>query len=314
MANILAIGEISGGALKKASKEVVSVGKKFGDVSAVLIGENASSLAKELIAFGADTIYTADIKEYAGDVYAKAIAELVKSKSIDIIFIPHSQTGREISARLGAVLNAGVISDAVELKDEGDSIIVKKPVYSGKCFVEMKAKSNPQIITIRPNSQGIVENAGAGNIENISVDMSSAKVKMLSFEAASSERIPLSEADIVISGGRGMKSGENFKLLEEFADQVKAGIGASRAAVDSDWVEHNLQVGQTGQTVSPNVYIAVGISGAIQHLAGMGSSKYIVAINKDPDAPIFKVATYGIVDDLFNVMPAFNEEIKKIRG
>ncbi|MDH5716802.1 MAG: electron transfer flavoprotein subunit alpha/FixB family protein [Spirochaetia bacterium] len=314
MSKVLAIGEISAGKLKKASKEVTSIGKKYGSVNCVLIGENAAGFAAELASVGADTVYVSDVKDYAADVYAKAIKEIIGKNGYEIILIPHSWTGRDIAGRLGALLDTAVISDAIELNEEGGRIIVKKPVYSGKAFVKLKIKSNPQIITIRPNSMGIEENAGEGKVENITIDISSAKAKITSLNSTPSDKIALSEADIVVSGGRGMKSGENFKILEELADLLKAGVGATRAAVDAEWVDHTLQVGQTGQTVSPNLYIAAGISGAIQHLAGMGSSKNIVAINKDPDAPIFKVATFGIVDDLFKIIPTFTEEVKKIKG
>lgn len=315
MANILAIGEVSGGNLKKASREMVSTGKKLaGSVSAVLIGQGASGLAAELAKHGADTIYTADVDNYSGEAYAKAIAALVKDKGFDVILIPHSWTGRDISARLGALLDAAVVSDAVEIKDEGGQMTILKPVYSGKAYVRMKSKDAIQIVTIRPNSQTTEENAGGGATETISVDMSDIKAKEIEFKAQAGERVSLSEADVVISGGRGMKGPEHFKLIDDLADLLNAGIGASRAAVDAGWVDHTLQIGQTGQTVSPNLYIALGISGAIQHMAGMGSSKFIVAVNKDADAPIFKVTTLGVVDDLFKVVPPFTEEVKSITG
>lgn len=315
MANILAIGEIINGKMRKSSKEVVSVAKKLsGSASAVLIGEGASESAKELAAFGADTVYASDTKEYSGQAYAEAIAAIIKDKGFDVVLIPHGNTGRELSARLGAILDTGVVSDVVELSMEGDSVVCKRPVYSGKAFVKMKVTASPQIITIRGNTQGIEENAGSGNIESISVDVSVDKAKQTNYVAQTGDRIPAAEADIVVSGGRGLKSKENFALVEELADILGAGVGASRAPVDAEWVEPNMQIGQTGQTVSPNVYIALGISGAIQHLAGMGSSKYIISVNKDPDAPIFKVSTLGVVDDLFKIVPTMKEELKTLLG
>ncbi|RME88495.1 MAG: electron transfer flavoprotein subunit alpha/FixB family protein [Candidatus Hydrogenedentota bacterium] len=315
MANYLVVGEVDKGNLKKASKEAVSTAKKiFGSASAVLIGEGASSVAAELGKYGADTIYAGDVNEYNGEAYAKAIAQLVKDKGFDVILIPHSWVGRDISARLGALLDAAVISDAVEIKLEGDRVVIKKPVYSGKAFAELKCRTPIQIVTFRPNSQGIEEQAGSGNVENINVDFGGVKTKLISVKESGGERVPLTEADIVVSAGRGIKGPENMKLIEDLADLLGAGVGASRAVVDAGWCDHTLQIGQTGQTVSPTLYIAVGISGAIQHLAGMGSSKYIVAINKDPDAPIFKVSTYGVVDDLFKVVPAMQEEIRKLKG
>ncbi len=315
MAKILAIGEIINGKMRKSSKEVVSVAKKLsGSASAVLIGENATGFAKELAAFGADTIYAGDLKDFSGQAYAEAVASIVKSKGYDVVLIPHGNTGREISARLGALLDTGVVSDVVELAMEGDSVVCKRPVYSGKAYVKMKVVGTPQIITIRGNTQGISESAGAGNVESISVNASGDKAKQTNYVAQISSRIPAAEADIVVSGGRGLKSKENFVLVEELADILGAGVGASRAPVDAEWVEPNMQIGQTGQTVSPNVYIALGISGAIQHLAGMGSSKFIISVNKDPDAPIFKVSSLGVVDDLFKVVPTMKDELKTLLG
>lgn len=315
MPKILAVGEIANGQLKKAAKEVTSVGKKLaGSVSTVLIGQGAAGAAAEVAKFGADTIYTGEIATYNGEAYAKAIADLVKSKGYEIVLIPHSWTGRDVSARVATLLGTSVISDATELKLDGDRLKIKKPVYSGKAFVQLAVKANPQVVTFRPNSQQITEAAGAGKTETITVDASGSKAKQVKYETKGGTRVSLTEADVVVSGGRGIKGPENFPMVEKLADVLGAGVGATRAVVDAGWCDHTLQIGQTGQTVSPTLYIAVGISGAIQHMAGMGSSKYIVAINKDPDAPIFKVATYGVVDDLFGVVPAMQDEIKSVLG
>jgi electron transfer flavoprotein alpha subunit len=315
MANILAVGEIAGGVLKKASRETTSVAKRLGgSVSAVLIGSGAAAGAPELAKHGADTVYVGEIATYNGEAYAKAIADLVQAKGFDIVILPHSWIGRDISPRIATLLNTGVISDATEISMEGDRVKIRKPVYSGKAFVNLKLKSSPQVVTIRPNAHPISEAPGAGTVENITVDASASKAKEVKFEAKGGTRVSLTEADIVVSAGRGIKGPENLPLIEQLADILGAGVGATRAVVDAGWCDHTMQIGQTGLTVSPNLYIAVGISGAIQHMAGMGSSKYIVAINKDADAPIFKVATYGIVDDLFNVVPPLKEELKAALG
>jgi electron transfer flavoprotein alpha subunit len=315
MANILAVGEIAGGVLKKASRETTSVAKRLGgSVSAVLIGSGAAAGAPELAKHGADTVYVGEIATYNGEAYAKAIADLVKAKGFDIVILPHSWIGRDISPRIATLLNTGVISDATEISMEADRVKIRKPVYSGKAFVNLKLKSSPQVVTIRPNAHPISEAPGAGTVENITVDASASKAKEVKFEAKGGTRVSLTEADIVVSAGRGIKGPENLPLIEQLADILGAGVGATRAVVDAGWCDHTMQIGQTGLTVSPNLYIAVGISGAIQHMAGMGSSKYIVAINKDADAPIFKVATYGIVDDLFNVVPPLKEELKAALG
>ena len=315
MAKILAVGEIANGVLKKASREVTTVGKKLGGtVSTVLIGSGADKGAAEVAKHGADVVYVGESPAYNGEAYAKAIADLVKAKGYDTIIMPHSWAGRDVSARVATLLGTAVISDAVELSMDGDRVKIRKPVYSGKAFVSLKVKSGVQVVTIRPNAQPIADSAGAGKVETITVDAGSSKAKQIKFEAKGGTRVSLTEADIVISGGRGIKAPENFPMIEQLADILGAGVGATRAVVDAGWADHTLQIGQTGQTVSPNLYIAVGISGAIQHMAGMGSSKFIAAINKDPDAPIFKVATYGIVDDLFNVLPPLKDELKAALG
>lgn len=315
MAKVLAVGEIAGGVLKKASRETTSVGHRLGGtVSTVLIGSGAAAGAPEVAKHGADTVYVGEIATYNGEAYAKAIADLVKAKGYEIVILPHSWIGRDISSRIATHLNTGVISDATDIAMDGDRVKIRKPVYSGKAFVSLKVKANPQVVTIRPNAHPIADTAGAGKVENITVDAAASKAKQTKFEAKGGTRVSLTEADIVVSGGRGIKGPENFPLIEQLADILGAGVGATRAVVDAGWCDHTLQIGQTGQTVSPNLYIAVGISGAIQHMAGMGSSKFIVAINKDPDAPIFKVATYGVVDDLFNVLPPLKEELKAALG
>jgi len=314
MAKILAVGEIAGGVLRKASRETTSVGKKLGSVSTVLIGSGAAAGAAEVAKHGADTVYVGEIATYNGEAYAKAIADLVKGKGYEVVILPHSWIGRDISSRIATLLNTGVISDATDISMDGDRVKIRKPVYSGKAFVSLIVKASPQVVTIRPNAHPIAESAGAGTVENITVDAGASKAKQVKFEAKSGSRVSLTEADIVVSGGRGIKGPENFPLIEQLADILGAGVGATRAVVDAGWCDHTLQIGQTGQTVSPKLYIAVGISGAIQHMAGMGSSKYIVAINKDADAPIFKVSTYGIVDDLFNVLPPLKEELKAALG
>ena len=315
MANVLAFCEVEGGTLKKTAAEMVSTGKALGgSVSAILIGDGASSAGPELAKYGAETIFACDTKDYVSESYSAAIADVVKNKGFDIVLFAHTGRGKDLSVRTAALLDAGVISEAVEVKMDGDRVLCKKPVHAGKAFVGLKSTTAVQVITVRPNSHGFSEASGAGAVENITIDTSLAKAKLVTFTEKKSERVPLTEADIVVSGGRGLKGPENYALIEELADMLGAGTGATRAIVDAGWVDHTLQVGQTGVTVSPNLYIAVGISGAIQHLAGMGSSKYIVAINKDPDAPIFKVATFGVVDDLFKVMPPLKDELKSVLG
>ena len=315
MSNILIIGEIKKGNLKKATTEITSVAKTLGgNVSAVLIGEGATSTGGQLGKYGADVVYANDSKDFLPLAFANAIADIVKSKSINIVLLSHTVVGKALSSRLSALLDSGLISEAVSTSLEGDRVICKKPVHAGKAIAKLKISTPIQIITIRQNSHEIKEVAGAGKVESLNVDASKENIKMLSFSEKTSKRVSLSEANIIVSGGRGLKDAANYKEVEELADILGAAAGATRAIVDAGWVDHTLQVGQTGETVAPNLYLALGISGAIQHLAGMGSSKYIVAINKDADAPIFKVATYGLVHDLFEVVPTLKEELKKVLG
>lgn len=313
MSKILVIAEIKDGKFKKASREAVSVGKQKGEsVDAFLAGEGAGAVAGELGKYGAGTIYAADVAEYNPEAEAKTIARIAGEKGYNVILFSHDWQGRDVSARVAAHLNTMVLSDATELKIEGNQAEILKPVYSGKALVRLKSKSDIAIVSIRSNAFTIEESAGEGKVEAISLDATETRAKMVNFEAVETKRISLTEADIVVTGGRGIKEAENYKLIEDMADLLGAATGATRAVVDAGWADHALQVGQTGQTVSPNLYFAIGVSGAIQHLAGMSSSKNIVAINKDPEAPIFKVATYGIVDNLFNIMPTLQEELQKI--
>jgi electron transfer flavoprotein alpha subunit len=320
MANIFIVGEIKDGALKKISKELVSAGRKIADsiggssVEALLIGSGAEGLASELAAVGADKIYVTEAGDFNAETYANIIADIAKQKGANIILMPHSGQGKDYSPRVAVKLGAGIVADAVGLSVDAGKVIAKKPIYSGKAFAQIKVSTDVQAFTVRPNSGEVVNKAGAGAVEKVTANVGTTKVKNVSVELSGGSKIQLTEASIIVSGGRGMKGPENFPLLETLCSTLGAALGASRAAVDSGWISHSHQVGQTGKTVSPNCYIACGISGSIQHMAGMGSSKYIVAINKDPDAPIFKVATYGVVADLFEVVPALTAEFKKVLG
>ena len=239
-------------------------------------------------------------------------AKVAHDKGATVVLVGHTMAGMDFVPRLAAKLGAGLVSDVTEVKMEGGKIHTRKPIYSGKAFADITINTKIAVVTIRPNAVNAVEKAGAGTVEKLSIDGGTVQTKFASVQEAAGSKISLTEASIIVSGGRGMKGPENFKILQELCDILKAALGASRAAVDSGWIEHSHQVGQTGKTVSPSLYIACGISGAIQHLAGMGSSKNIVAINKDPDAPIFKVATYGIVSDLFEIVPEVTKAFKAV--
>ena len=235
-----------------------------------------------------------------------------------MILLAASAQGKDLTPALAARLKVGSISDVVDLNLEGAKVVAKRPMYAGKAYAMVEAAGDPQVVSVRPNSFSAKEAAGAGAVETVAVALDASKIKIAvkSVEIAATKEPDQTEAEIIVSGGRGMKGPENFVMLEELAKVLgpTATTGASRAAVDAGWRGHSYQVGQTGKTVSPNLYIAAGISGAIQHLAGMGTSKVIVAINKDPEAPIFTKADYGVVDDLFKVIPALTAEVKAIKG
>ena len=319
MANVLVVGEIKDGALKKISREVTSTGKKIasqlgGQVEVLLIGEGADKFASELSAVGADKVITVNLADFNPEAYANIIAGVAKEKGSSFIILPHTGQGKDYSPRVAVKLGAGIVADVVELKVDGGNVIARKPIYSGKAFANIQINTGVKVFTIRPNSQEVGSTAGAGAVEASSQTAGDVKTKIGSIELSGGNKVQLTEASIIVSGGRGLKGPENFPMLQELCDTIGAALGASRAAVDAGWISHSHQVGQTGKTVSPNCYIACGISGSIQHMAGMGSSKYIVAINKDGDAPIFKVATFGVVADLFEVVPAVTKEFKKVLG
>ncbi len=316
------VAEARDGAYRKVSFEIASAARKLADqlgdeVCAVLCGSGIEGKAAELGKYGVDKVYVADnpaLEPYTTDAHAAAVAKIVKEKDPAILLFGASVQGKDLSARLVGKLATGLATDCTDLKIEGGKLIAVRPMYAGKCFGEVAFEATPAMASLRPNVFAIVENAKAGAVEKFdpALDAGQLKTKVAEVAKDTSGKIELTEANIIVSGGRGMKGPENFPMLEDLAKVLGAAVGASRAAVDAGWRPVNDQVGQTGKTVSPNLYIACGISGAIQHLAGMSSSKFIVAINKDPEAPIFQRADYGIVDDLFKVVPEVTAAAKKI--
>ena len=316
------VAEVRDGAYRKVSFEIASAARKLADelgdeVCAVLCGSGIEGKAAELGKYGVDKVYVADnaaLEPYTTDAHAAAVAKIVKEKDPAILLLGASVQGKDLSARLVGKLANGLATDCTALKIEGGKLVAVRPMYAGKCFGEVAFEAAPAMATLRPNVFPIVENAKAGAVEKYdpALDAGQLKTKVAEIAKDTSGKIELTEANIIVSGGRGMKGPENFPLLEELAKVLGAAVGASRAAVDAGWRPATDQVGQTGKTVSPNLYIACGISGAIQHLAGMSSSKFIVAINKDPEAPIFQRADYGIVDDLFKVVPEITAAAKKL--
>jgi electron transfer flavoprotein alpha subunit len=319
------VAEHREGELRKISFELTSEAKRLADqmgqsVTAILLGSNIKEKAAELGKYGADKVIVADdnrLATYTTDAYVSVIAQLAQSGEPAIILLGASVQGKDLSGRLAARLGVGMVQDCVAFSLENGNLVAKRPIYAGKVYATATFKDSvPQIATARPNVLELNEPDESKSAEVVdaefSLDDSQLKTKVAEIIQEEGAKVDLTEAERIVSGGRGMKGPENYKILEELADIIAATVGASRSAVDSGWRPHSDQVGQTGKVVSPNLYIACGISGAIQHLAGMSTSKYIVAINKDPEAPIFQKADYGVVGDLFEVVPALTEEIKKI--
>jgi electron transfer flavoprotein alpha subunit len=319
------IAEQRGGTLRKISFEIASEGRRLADqlgepLAAVVLGHQITEEAKRLSAYGVDTLYIADAPELAGytpESYTAVLGALMKEKEPNIVLGGASQQGKELAAKLAARLETGLAMDCVALHLEGNLLVAKRPIYAGKIYAEMVCeKARPQMATCRPNVFSIAEPDTSRTSEVIMVPVAlkpeDLRTRLVEEMADQSGKVDLTEATCIVSGGRGMKAAENFEILEKLAAVIGATVGASRSAVDAGWRPQSDQVGQTGKVVTPNLYIACGISGAIQHLAGMGSSKVIVAVNKDPDAPIFQKADYGIVADLFEIVPVLEEEFKKI--
>ncbi|MFN2523399.1 MAG: electron transfer flavoprotein subunit alpha/FixB family protein [Mycobacteriales bacterium] len=317
MAEILVLVDHVEGTPKKVSYELLTLARTLGEPSAVVLGKGASAAAEKVGSYGAEKVYVSEAEELSQFLvapYAAVLAQLVQEKSPAAVLLPSNGTGKEVGARLAVKTGSGILTDAVAVTPE---LVAEQQIFGGAVTVQSKVQTGTPIITVRPNSTAATEQAGAGTVEQVSVTFSdadkAAKVTESVVEAKGG-RPDLGEASIVVSGGRGMGNAENFSIVEKLADTLGAAVGASRAATDAGWYPHQNQVGQTGRTVSPQLYIAVGISGAIQHRAGMQTSKTIVAINKDPEAPIFELADFGLVGDLFNVVPQLTEEISKRKG
>jgi electron transfer flavoprotein alpha subunit len=314
------VAEQRDGALRKVSFELASTARKLADqlgeeVAAVLCGSGIEALAAELGKYGVDKVFVADspaLEPYTTDAHATAVAKAVKENDPSILLLGASAQGKDLSAALVGKLATGMATDCTDVKIADGKLLAIRPMYAGKCFGEVVVSGTPQMASLRPNVFTIVESAKAAAVVKFDAGLGEAKTKVLEVQKEAAGKIDVSEANVIVSGGRGMKGPEGFGILEELAGVLGAAVGASRAAVDAGWRVQCDQVGQTGKVVSPNLYIACGISGAIQHLAGMSSSKYIVAINKDAEAPIFAKADYGVVDDLFKVVPALTGEVKKL--
>ena len=319
MATILTFAEQRDGKLRRASLEAVSEARRLAGalgatVTAVVVGPGSEAHAGELAAYGADGVRVIDdaaLGTYSTEAYARALAQAIADTRPSVVLVPFTAMGKDLAPRVAAKVGAGLASDCVELQAKGGRLVARRPVYAGKAYATVEWAGEPQMATLRPNvfPLGQPDASRKAEIVRAAVD-ASARARLTGVKATTQGKVQLTEAQVIVSGGRGLKGAEHFHLVEALAEAMGAAVGASRAIVDAGWVDHQLQVGQTGKTVSPALYVACGISGAIQHLAGMSSSKTIVAINKDPDAPIFKVADYGILGDVFEVLPKLTAAAK----
>jgi electron transfer flavoprotein alpha subunit len=326
MAKILVVAETAGATVKKTTLSAITFARTAaqgtgGSFDILVMGKGAEGAAKDLAAYGAGTVHVADdeyLANYVGERFSPTAAAVAKAGGYTVVVITASVFGKDLGPRLAARLGAGFASDISRVAVEAGKLAYKRPMYAGNAIGAMEVTTPVQVVTVRQAEfEAAAPSGGASAVAKVAVEKQPAaeRVEFVSFDEVKSERPELTEAKVVVSGGRSLKSSENFKsVLEPLVDAMGAAMGASRAACDAGYVPNNLQVGQTGKVVAPRLYVAVGISGAIQHLAGMKNSKTIVAINKDPEAPIFQVADYGLVADLFKAVPELTEAVKKVRA
>ena len=321
--DVFVFAELKGGEPKKSALELLTLGRTIADglggsLTAVVFGVGLKDFGAKFGPYGCDQVLLADdacLAAYSSEGYANALNSIAGKVEPAVVMFSASAQGKDLAPRYAALAGGGYANDCIAAEVKDGKLVVKRPVFAGKAFTEVGFKASPAIFSLRPNSITPVESAAgkAAGESAAEFDAGEVKARLTGTEAGSGGNRPdLTEANVIVSGGRAMKAAENFKILEDLADVIGATVGASRAAVDSGFAGHAMQVGQTGKTVNPSLYMAFGISGAIQHLAGMRTSKVIVAVNKDPEAPIFTKADYGIVGDLFEVVPMLTEEFKKL--
>lgn len=316
MADVLVFCEVVDGKLKKASREALSIARTLakqagGEVSGFSADRAAVAEAGK---FGATKVYVVNAGPYSTEQFTAALAQVIGEVKPSIVLIGGTSNGRDLAPRIAARLGVGVASDVDRLEWSDGKLRARRPVYSGKVFATVDVTGTPAIATTRPNAFPAEEAAATAEAVDVAFTPIDAKAKVVETKTPEAGEMSIAEADIIVSGGRGLKEAQNFSYIRDLAHALGGAVGASRATVDAGWIDHQHQVGQTGRVVSPNLYVAAGISGAIQHLAGMSSSKHIVAINKDPEAPIFRIADLGVVGDLFQVLPALTEEVKKAKA
>ncbi len=318
--NVLVVAEQIEGVFRKVTYEVLSAGRQIASqlgvkMIAVVMGNNIEGIAGQLGAYGAEQILVAEhaqLTDFTTEAYTDALAAVVAQAQPGLVLLGATTQSKDLAARLSARLNIALATDAIALRAENGRILATRPMYGGRILADVALSGTPAIVSLRPNTQTISQQAGAGAVEKVTLSLQAPRSRVVAKQVESG-KVDLTEADVVVTGGRGM-GGPDYAVIEALAKALGGAVGASRSAVDEGWRPASDQVGQTGKTVSPSLYIACGVSGAIQHLAGMSSSKVIVAVNKDPEAPIISKADYAIVGDLFEVLPALTEEIKKLKG
>jgi electron transfer flavoprotein alpha subunit len=318
MPKTLIIGEIQEGVLREATLELVAAARQIGgDVISLLIGSDIQAVAEELSKKGGGKVLVVDnpaFDKYTSDAYTQAIRKATEAESPDLILITNNPNGWDLAPKLAAALDAGIVTDVFKIEEDGGDLVFIRRLFNGKFNARFRVSGSPRIATMQPGATAAYEGSEAGSVEPFDV-VAESRTKVVGVRTAEAGGHDLTKADIIVSGGRGLAKSENFQeVLQPFADALGAQMGASRPVVDAGWLPQTYQVGSSGQVVQPKLYIAVGISGAIQHIMGMKSSNYIIAINKDPDAPIFEVADIGIVGDLFEYVPALTKALNEAKG
>ncbi|SDH69311.1 electron transfer flavoprotein alpha subunit apoprotein [Aneurinibacillus thermoaerophilus] len=318
MKKVLVLAEAKDRSLRNVSFEALTAAQRVsegGEIVAAAFGSDAVNYVGELSKYGANKVYVVSNKEldtYTTDAYFQALRQVIDAVQPEVILMPHTAIGKDLAPRIAARLGLGLVSDVIDIQVEDGEVIFTRPIYAGKAFEKKKVVSGILFATVRPNNIPAEETGGTAEVVDFNVEIKDLRTIVKEVVRKTVGGVDLAEAKVVVSGGRGVKSSEGFKPLQELAEVLGGAVGASRGACDAGYCDYSLQIGQTGKVVTPDLYIAAGISGAIQHLAGMSNSKVIVAINKDPEAPIFQVADYGIVGDLFEVVPLLTEEFKKV--
>jgi electron transfer flavoprotein alpha subunit len=323
MGSILIVAEIQKGAVREATYELVAFARKLAEaggseVKSVVIGSGVGDLAGALASKGGGEVFVADdaaLANYNVDGYTKAIRAAVDAAGADLVLVSNTPSGWDVAPRVAAGLDAAFVSDCFNIEAEGGGLVFLRRVFNGKLDARLTAAEGRVVATVQPGATSAYEGSGDGKTSELQVDLSGVRAKFVETKAAEAKGVDLTKADIIVSGGRGVGDPEKFpEVIQPLADALGGAMGASRPVVDAGWLPHAYQVGSSGQVVSPKLYIAAGISGAIQHLVGMKTSNFIIAINKDPDAPIFEVADVGVVGDLFEIVPALTSAVKEAKG